>query len=221
MINVTLSGADEIGRALDALDSSKARKKIMRKVGRLVINKTKKRGTRQLSPEGEKWQKHWKNRKRKMLVRLIKRLVIKDLTDKSATVTFRNSFEGAIGYTHQFGATQTMSKSKLKKIPAKKRRRGKDPATYEQAMALIGEGFKRRGKTGKRKTSEASLINYIIATHTQDKAGYVLRLMRNTAPSETWQTTQPARPFLGVSDDDLKEIATLALAQIEAEWRAA
>jgi phage gpG-like protein len=214
MINVTLTGADAIGRALDALDSSKARKKIMRKVGRLVINKTKKRTTRQTTPDGEKFKPHAQQRKRKMLVRLARRLAIIELGDKSATVGFKNNFEAMIGGRQQYGHTQQVNKSRLRRTSETKKQ---DPATRAQAKALIAEGYKIKRKNGRG--TKTPTIRDIVTTMTIGRAGSILRALRGTKTS--WTTTIPARPFLGVSDDDLNEIATLALAQIEAELRAA
>ncbi len=210
MIQIQLRNAAEIARGLGAIEAPGTRNKIFRKLAKLAIKSIKTRTTQQRQPDGQAFAPHAGRRKRKMLTRLIRRLAVVDITREGITIGWRNRVESMIGARHQFGHKQTVHKRDLARQAPLRRN---DPATRRQARALIDAGYtipRANGRGSRRPT-----VRYIITHLSMGRAGAILRALRGSRDS--WTTELPARPFLGLSADDLDAISRETLALINAE----
>lgn len=181
----------------------KLRARLLKRVAKQVIKNSQMRTRQQIDVAGQRYAEHNKNRKRKMLTRLARRLKITSFQDEGVIVGFKNPVNARIGAEQQFGYTHKISSSKLSKATPEN---ADDPATRTQARALIDEGFKARpnGRSWSTPT-----IKWIVANLSIGKAGIILRAMRGK--KEFWQTVLPKRSFLGVSDEEMSELVTLMI----------
>lgn len=91
----------------------------------------------------------------------------------------------------------------------------KQGATYDQAAALIEAGYKVRIKgRGKSKTikqgkgaAHTPSESWIEDNLTIGQAGLILKILKAEEGRDEWTTTLPARPFLGLTADNLELIA--------------
>jgi phage virion morphogenesis protein len=206
MLNVSVQGVDLVIRQLSTIKSPTVRRRIFMQAARQLIKSSKARVSSQTDLDGQAFAPHAKGRKRKMLARLIRRLAY-TMTDAGAEVGWKNSFEGGIAYKQQFGFKTRFTKSQFKD---KKPLNHSDPATRQQAKALIEAGYKVRSKGKSLKTPT---LKWITQNLSMGQAGLLLRVLRG-AKTE-WTTTLPPRSFLGVTAEDLKTLSALINTELQ------
>lgn len=217
MLNVTLTGAESARVNLAAITSPALRKRVLNKTARALLKASKSRATRQTDISGNPFGKysdktaHGRPRKRKMLTRLAARLAVFDLTDQSASVGWRNRFEEGLAAKHHYGYTQTIHKRSLARERNSNPAGREGPATRSQAKSLLDAGYKVRRKG---KALWAPSIKWITQNLTIARAGVILRILRGNA-TDSWQTTLPPRPFLGVTDADINAVVAIYSAELE------
>jgi phage virion morphogenesis protein len=227
MINISasISGDALVFKNLNAIKSPKLRKRIINQAAKQLIKSAKARTVKQVdingNPFGDYSRKtqHTRPRRRKMLTRIVKRLAAINITADEGEVGFKNSFESSLAAKHQFGFTQNVNKRSLAK-EKNSNPEGRDaPASRTQAKALLEAGYKVK-RAGKALWTPS--IKYITQNMTIAQAGLILRVLRGDS-KDSWQTTLPARPFLGVTAEDIKAVAEMykqevakALAQVAA-----
>lgn len=125
----------------------------------------------------------------------------------SAEVTYGNQGAGQIANRHQKGIPEPWSKKKAEKVYG--RPDYNKPATRVQAKSLIDAGYRvrKKRKRGKGTLLKRVSVKWIREHMTLGQAGRILRFMRGTGLSKTrWDVETPARPFLGATPDDAKEM---------------
>lgn len=178
--------------------------------------------------------RHKRPRRRKMLFRLVNKLSIIPVSSNTLAVGWRSPVESGIAAKHQYGFTQTVTKRDLDKADSKQGK-SKAPiiykqagiqsqfgpvkavrhATRQQAIALIMANYKvhikGRGKdrviSKGRGAEKTPSIKWITENLTLGEARFILRKLRKDGGREQWKTTLPARPFLGITPDNLESIA--------------
>ncbi len=222
MLNVKIDGVLVTIENLNKIKSPLLRKRIINNAAKSIIKSSRSRTDKQVTVDGAPFGKfsentnHRRPRKgkrqfdKRMLSRLVRKLSVINQTDNSAEVGWKNTVQSNIAAKHQFGFTQTVNKSDQKKNDQNKKK--DDPATRSQAKSLLDVGYKVKRKEGKGGWKSPT-IKWITQNLTIGRAGLILRLLRGT--KESWQTKAPARPFLGITESDLQEIATSIKAEIE------
>ena len=206
MLNVSVTGTEVVIRNLSMIKSPTIRQRLFRVAARQLIKSAKARISSQTDLDGQAFAPHAKGRKRKMLARLIRRIA-DSYSGDGAEVGWKNSFEGGIAARQQFGFKQRFNKSQFKdRKPANQ----KDPATRQQAKALLEAGYKTREKGKAYKTPT---LKWITQNLTIGQAGLILRVLRGSKTE--WTTTLPPRSFLGVTKADLDAINELVIAELQ------
>jgi phage gpG-like protein len=214
MVTVTLNGMEEIQRKLAKITSSKTRIRIMRKLGMKVRMNSKKRVTSQTDLNGQSFAKRKMKLtiEGKMLSWLASRLIVNTPTDTSVTIGWRNSWESSVAAKNQFGDDRIFNKSQMGRETTGKNtpKSDTDPATRRQAQGLIKAGYKIRRNGRVRRTPT---IQWITENMTIAQAGSILRALRDS--KDSWHVVLPARSFLGVTDDEIYDLSTLAINEID------
>ena len=90
-------------------------------------------------------------------------------------------------------------------------------ATRDQAKALKAAGFKVWARAinpgapvGKLKRPT---LKWIVENLSVEKAGFILRTLRNTDPKQSWNVKLPRRPFAEVNKNDVHEEMVKSLNQ--------
>lgn len=241
-VSMNVEGMDLAIRQLSEIKSPALQEKIVQRAARQVMKSAKSRVTKQIDMNGKPFGQYSLNtnhtrprpRSRKMLKRLVERLRIITVSPNTIAVGWASPVESEIGAKHQFGFTEIVNKSIfLKKdqltvddlINPEKRGTGHNdtrPASKRQAKALIEAGYKVHIKgRGKDKVvsegkgaAKTPTIKWIMTHLTISKAGFILRKLRKEEGRDEWKTTLPARPFLGITADDLELIAAAIRAEI-------
>lgn len=213
MLKVTATGDRALIRQVQLLRLPPAkRKKLLKRIAREAIKKTRENIKKQRTITGQPMAKR-KVGNRKVLEKIAKGNRVKDYTGPNkTTVTFPKSRNGKIARAHQEGFTQRGTAKQAEKAG---KRRGEpnydDDATAEQADALLKAGYKRktggRYKSGSRKgqarTKKVSR-QWIMENMKVGQAGLILRTLRNEEnPAKAWDIKIPARPFFGYSRRDV------------------
>jgi phage gpG-like protein len=199
MLEINVTGAENIRLNFEQVKSPALRKRLFTVAARELIKAAKQRIAAQTDLEGRAFTPHAKNRRRKMLARLIRRIG-STVTDSDAYVGWSNPFEGMIAAKHQYGFTQSFNKSQFKAQTGTR----SDPATRQQAKALLQAGFKYRSKGKGFKTPT---LKWIVQNLKIGQAGLILRSLRGS--KSEWKTTLPARSFLGITAQDIADIDQL------------
>ncbi len=109
---------------------------------------------------------------------------------------------------HQFGGDEHWDAAKAKRIYGDAKYSAK--ATRNQALRLLALGYKiRQGKRWKRPT-----IKQIISDMSMGQAGYLIKILKGSPTVKSWTIPVPARPFLGVTQDEQKQLLILAMKTI-------
>lgn len=184
--------------------------------------------------------RHKRPRRRKMLFRLVNKLRVIPVSSNTIAVGWYNRVDEIIAAKHQYGFSQNINKrdlaeadSQRSKAPISYKQAGIQSqfgptrsvrhATRQQAIALIMANYKvhitGRGKDrviAKGKGAEKTpSIKWITENLTLGEAGLILRKLRKDGGREQWRTTLPARPFLGITPEDLESIALQIRAEID------
>lgn len=208
MLSINLQGLDAAVAKLNSIKPAAVRRRIVVKAARQLLKSAKARVAAQTDLSGQPFAPHAKARRRKMLARLVRRMAVFTAGDNAAVIGWSNSVEGMIAARQQLGFQQTFKKGDFKD---RKRLSTKDPATRQQAKALLEAGYKIKRNSGALKSPT---IKWIVSNLNMGKAGLILRILKGS--KEQWTTKLPARSFLGVTDDDLKTLSETLTAEISA-----
>lgn len=211
-ITVELRGAETAINRLSKIQDPKLRRSILRKVAKLEVKAAKDRITAQRDLSGAAFKPAADGSGSKLLVGKAKKpglrklLKVVEASADSATVGWDNNLLSYIGGRQQYGFTEP-SQSRRNKNPLNTT----DPASRNQAKALISAGYKvrRRGKA-----LWTPSIKWITQNLNQAQASVILRLIRGTQPKGT--VTVPARSFLGVTEIDMGTIGKLLEQEVDA-----
>lgn len=202
MIRLDVAGQLDIKQRLQLLKLPPAkRKRLMGQMARKVRVASRQRLRSQQSINGTPWAPRKGSSKRKMLRGLSKHMGAKG-TEQAGTVFFDNPIVGRIARAQQDGLAEIMTAEKMGRLHGQPDYDA--PATRSQAKALKLEGYKMRKRSGKglRNASQREIMD----TLTQGQAGIILRMMRDSDSKKTWIIPLPARPFLGASNTEIKDM---------------
>ncbi|EEC5101814.1 hypothetical protein G4R36_002878 [Salmonella enterica] len=177
-----------------------------------VIGATKANARKQQTPDGQPWPERARGHgHKKMLRKLPGMLSVCQVDNDTVKVVFRGGKKtkaAVVAWAQQHGATILMRRSQLQ---AGGKNQKNNPATKHQAKKLIALGFKstemtRDEKTGRytkarqiRKSSQKMIVSKL----TMAQAGLIIRKLEGKEPLSSWTIHLPARPFLGITDDQL------------------
>lgn len=148
-----------------------------------------------------------------------------------AVVTWKNGLTAGIAGQHQHGSgTRRMNAREVSRERKDRLPHYDGPCTRKQAQALIREGYRLmvpakgggRGP-GRNKFPKRVTVQWIEAHFTLGHAGLLLRILSTERLSgkKSWETGIPARPFLGVTQDQANQYCDkLAKSLISAAKRA-
>ncbi|EFU6568953.1 hypothetical protein HT206_002471 [Salmonella enterica] len=211
-----LSGAQmrQIQNAIDSCDLTPTkRKRLLWRIARNgVIGATKANAKKQRTPDDRAWPERAKGHgHRKMMRKLPGMLGVRQVDNDTVKVVFSGgepTRAAVIAYAQQHGATINMSRNQLK---GNGKGQKSHPATKHQAKKLNALGFKapvmvtrgRKGKHTHRREYRQVAQKWITEHLNMAQAGLIIRKLEGKAPVDRWTIHLPARPFLGITDDQL------------------
>ena len=215
MLSVSVYGIDEAMKNLASLRSNDVRKKILTKAARTLIRSTKDRTKNQIDVDGNPFgpyktkTNHTRPRRRKMLVRLLRKLSIVKLDDYSVSIGFKSRRDENIGITHQYGKVIKFNRRWAKYENESGVVRGTrldDLYTIEryQAKNLLNAGYKIRRK-GKALWTPS--IKWLTENIKNGQYRILMKVLEGSEGIDEWETKIPARPFLGITADELEVLA--------------
>lgn len=212
----------ELRQALRQLDfPPKKRQRLLWRLAKYgVINAAARHVRQQQTPDGTAWAKRKGRRRGKMLRNLPKLLHIREMPETESVRIYlqgggyRNGANpvpaGVVGYGQQRG----MSVS----VKGRQAQKGKsDPArlaTRRQAKKLRSLGY--RVKQGARWRKPA--YSEIEGVMRFDQAGLLIKKLSGKAAKAAWTIDVPARPFLGMSDEEFNKALARQLQAIGFGW---
>jgi phage gpG-like protein len=216
MLNIYVEGLDKARFQLGLIKSPSQQKRILSVAAREVIKAAKRHTSKQIDVDGKPFGNYSTNtrhkrprpRNRKMLHRIVKNLRFWS-ENNYAVVGWSSPVEGGIAAKQQFGFSENFTKEKLvRRINKEKEPHNLDDsrqnlayykksATKQQARSLLQAGYKARVKGKGYKTPT---MKWIMQNLSIGQAGYILHVMRGS--KEKWTINLPARPFLGLNNED-------------------
>ncbi|AMO55983.1 hypothetical protein GZ77_07210 [Endozoicomonas montiporae] len=181
-----------------------SRFRVLQKAGRQVRKASRENLRQQKTVGGRRMQSRKSGRGR--VLKKIGRNLTTVTSDKKVDVTWKDKLEGMIAHRHQEGIPETFTAKKMQKIYGKPDY--DQPATRKQAKAMLAAGFRiyagktRTGKTKSRKPSQ----RWIMENLTMGYAGMMVRTLRDEQANASWTVETPARPFLGVTEQQATAI---------------
>ncbi|MDE1235782.1 phage virion morphogenesis protein [Vibrio aestuarianus] len=176
-----------------------------------IVSRTKSRSNagKQKNPDGSSWKQRkrlsGKKSKKKMQQGLARLMGILSETDKEATVGWKVGMTSRIAHYHHTGGSYKMSASKVHAMRGKPNYQ--DPATKEQAKTLRKLGFRARINGRKKRPTN----KWVIENLRQGQAGLIIRLLRNSQPSQSWDIKAETRQFVQVDSKESVRIFRKAL----------
>jgi len=209
MIEVQVKGIKGLLKQLSVVRSPGKRKRILKKVGRYISKQSKHRITAQTDLGGKSFEPRADGRRRKLLTKNVRKMLkVIESTDTLTTVGYKNSFTGRLAAKHQRGFSETVNKRTMR---ARSKLKSSDPATRKQAKELRELGYKKRRASGRG--YQRPTIKWVTKNLTVGKASAIIHEYRTV--KETWKITVPARSFLGVTENDIKNLSELIQEEIE------
>ncbi|EBR5101897.1 hypothetical protein B2O45_17235 [Salmonella enterica] len=204
----------QIKSAIDRYDLTPAkRKRLLWRIAKNgVIGATKANAKKQHTPDDKSWPERAKGHgHKKMMRKLPGMLGVRQVDSDTVKVVFRGGKRtkaAVIAYAQQHGATIQMNCSQLK---GNGKGQKNHSATKSQAKKLNTLGFKapvmvtkgRKGKYTHRREYRAVAQKWITENLNMAQAGLIIRKLEDKAPVDSWTIHLPARPFLGITDDQL------------------
>ncbi|MFI3309293.1 phage virion morphogenesis protein [Ewingella allii] len=196
-------------KQLNALElTPQKRQRLLWRLAKYGLMPAAKRNVRnQEGPDGQKWQGRQTKRKGKMLRNMPKLLHIRDMPQIDGVRVYlsgggyhngkKSVAAGTVGYGQQNGMSVTVNRRQVEK----KSRVESLPASVRQAKRLRTLGYKVR--KGKRWRKPA--LKEIQESMTMAKAGLLIRVLSGKAAKASWSVDVPARPFLGISQEDFNK----------------
>ncbi|POD93909.1 phage virion morphogenesis protein [Pectobacterium odoriferum] len=224
IINGELSKSQlkELRQALSKLDfPPKKRQRLLWRLAKYgVISAAARNVRQQQAPDGTAWEKRKTKRRGKMLRSMPKLLHIREMPEIEAVRLYlqgggyRNGVTpvpaGVVGFSQQNGMSVSVKRSQVQ--------RGKpDPerkATRRQARKLRALGYKVKRGTRWRKPPYSEIEGVMRF----DQAGLLIKKLSGKAAKAAWTVDVPARPFLGMSDDEFNKALARQLQAIGFGW---
>lgn len=243
IINGELSKSQlkELRQALSKLDfPPKKRQRLLWRLAKYgAIDAAKRHVRQQQAPDGKAWAKRQSKWRKKLLHKMPKVLHIREMPEINAVRIYlqgggyRNGVTpvpaGVVGYSQQNGMHVTINARQVNNVPdagaagkgSKAKPDGevedkkKTPeATLKQARRLRKLGFKVRNGKRWRKPSYKEIPSLL----TKPQAGVIIRSMEGNPPKKSWTVDVPARPFLGMSDEEFNKALARQLQAIGFGW---
>ncbi len=217
-VRVNVEGLLPLKQQIELMTMPKSlRRRLLNRTAKAVIRDSKQRVRKQVDLDGKPFKKRAKKRKgsQRMLNKLVKELRVTSLTGTHAVVGFYRSSSSQIAAKHQYGSVETIT---AKQFQHNDKGGHEGPATRRQAIALREAGFKIKSGNGKR--LKAPSLKWVVANMKQGQAGAALRYLREKAGQsiqQSWQTTLPARSFLGASKAQVKQHTQTIFNQMKQE----
>ncbi|QTF10035.1 hypothetical protein HC231_20505 [Brenneria izadpanahii] len=224
IINGELSKSQlkELRQALQKLNfPPKKRQRLLWRLAKYgVITAAKRNVRQQQAPDGEAWTPRKTKRRGKMLRNMPKLLHIREMPEVEAVRIYlqgggyRNGNTsvpaGVVGHGQQNGMHTNIRRQRTGK-------RNRDPArmaTRRQARKLRALGYKVKRGTRWRKPP----YKEIEETLKFDQAGLLIKKLSGKAAKAAWTVDVPARPFLGMNDDEFNKALARQLQAIGFGW---
>ncbi|ECF2557235.1 hypothetical protein E1944_09625 [Salmonella enterica subsp. enterica serovar Ahuza] len=215
-VRSTLSRAQirQIKGAIARYDLTPAkRKRLLWRIAKNgVIGATKANAKKQHTPDGKSWPARAKGHgHKKMMRKLPGMLGVRQVGSDTIKVVFnggKRTKAAVIAWAQQHGATIQVSRSQLKRNGENQKSHA---ATKYQAKKLVSLGFKapvmaqkgRKGKYTHERQYRAVSQKWIREHLNMAQAGLIIRKLEGKGPLNSWTIHLPARPFLGITDDQL------------------
>lgn len=206
MNDIFVENSAAVERTLLGLLSVESRDRIVRALAKTAVDVSKDKIKEQKDVMNVAWiPRKNKQKRRKMLVKLGKRLMVVSADSNSAYVGFKNTGVGKVAYKQQEGIGNTVT---MQSVLNNRRVRKPltDPATKIQAQALLDVGFMVRKANSGFKTPTKKWIS---DNMTISEAGFILRTLRGKALT-AWFVRLPARSFLGINPNELADFMNAA-----------
>lgn len=175
----------------------KAKKRILRAIGKSTRDENKKRIRAQQDPEGKRWKAREKGNK-KMMKGFTKKLKYQVKNTKFVEVGFPTK-RGYVAYEHQHGLAQEFDvQGRFREGKKKKEPKKTDPATKQQARELRDAGYRMQPQ-GRQKRGKKPTLKWIIENLTVAQCYEEITKLQNKSPVKKWQVDRPKRELLGVS----------------------
>ena len=142
-----------------------------------------------------------------MLKKLSKRLKAYP-GDKEVTIKYWHKGIGNTAFRHHYGGQEKWWKSRWRKENQEKGITDDERVTRQQAQVLLSLGYTIESKTKKGKTrSVKPSQKWILANFTMAEAIAKARELKGELVKKTWLIKNPARPFMGMKDGSVLDIA--------------
>ncbi|EOC0697091.1 TPA: hypothetical protein H2A59_003262 [Salmonella enterica] len=177
-----------------------------------VIRATKANAKKQHAPDNRTWPARAKGHGHKKMIRNLPGMLgVRQVDSDTIKVVFNGGARtkaAVIAYAQQNGATIRMSRSQLKRNGENQKGHA---ATKHQAKKLVSLGFTapvmvqkgRKGKYTHERQYRTVSQKWICEHLNMAQAGLIIRKLEGKSPAESWTIHLPARPFLGITDDQL------------------
>lgn len=218
-VQVNVIGMLPLQRQLELLKMPKStRRRLLYRVAKKVISDSKKRVRQQKDLDGRQFAERKRKKKggRKMLAKLARELKVVNNSSVDAVIGFSRRSSARIAAKQQYGHTETVTAEKLSRSGAGGHY--DKPATRKQAIALREAGFKVKKANGKG--TKSPTLKWVQNNFTIGQAGFVLKQLRLWSGEKiktSWQTTLPARAFLGATAAEISQHIDAIYTQITQE----
>jgi len=176
----------------------KARKRVLRALGRYVTTKTKADIRAQRDPDGKPWAKRKKGR-RKMLRGFTKKLKQYQQDDNRTLVVGWPTKRGSVALAHHTGeAEQSGLQKRFNQAKKAKEPKKTDAATREQAKELRALGY-RLPPQGRQKRGKKPTLKFITQNMTVAEAAKLISDLENKRPARKWEVDREERRLIGIS----------------------
>lgn len=203
-----------------ALPQKKRQRLLWRMAKYGLIAATKRHVRQQQQPDGTPWAPRQTHRRGKMLRNLPQLLHIREMPEIDAVRVYlqgggyRNGHKavpaGVVGYSQSAGMRVSITRDQVKSAPDQGDRR----ATLRQAKKLRALGYQvKRGKRWRKPPLKAIAGQMPFA-----QAGLLIKKLSGRAAKTVWTVEVPARPFLGMNDDEFNQALARQLQAIGFGW---
>lgn len=177
-----------------------------------IIGATKANAKKQHTPDDKAWPARAKGHGHKKMIRKLPGMLgVRQVDDDTVKVVFRGGKKtkaAVVAWAQQHGATIQMNRSQLKRNGENQKGHA---ATKFQAKKLAALGFKapvmvqkgRKGKYTHERQYRTVSQKWICENLNMAQAGLIIRKLEGKETVESWTIHLPARPFLGITDDQL------------------
>lgn len=215
------------------------RKRLMWRIGaRGMIPLARRNVKAQQTPDGKSFTRR-RHGRRKMLTRLPRYLTAESSTADKAVVRFKyaSGYDGGrsspsvVGYAHQKGVTYRRTAEQAKKF---NQVNADKPCSLNQARKLKKLGYRRpdipdkNNQTGRflkyqegknRKRTHAASMKWMRENLSFRQAGLLIKKLSQQPSRQSWVIKLPARPFLGATPEQAREIIARQLQGIDYGWQ--